>query len=72
MPGQRPLDQGVGGQDPPVAGQIRRKDQVAEPDQPRIVLDDGGLGLLDTDRFGGARYGAVRGGGCRLQMLHGA
>ncbi|GFM95668.1 hypothetical protein Sfulv_04790 [Streptomyces fulvorobeus] len=34
------------GQDAPVAAERRREDEVGEPDETRIVLDERGLGLL--------------------------
>lgn len=47
--GQRTLGEGVGGQNAPAAAETGRKHQVGEPDEPRIVLDERGLGLLDID-----------------------
>jgi hypothetical protein len=44
-------------QHPAAAAEARWQDQVGQPDQPGIVLDEGGLGLFETD----ARVG---GGGC--------
>ena len=34
-------------------GRARRQHQIGEPDQPRVVLDERGLGLLDVDGGGG-------------------
>ena len=48
-PRQGPLGERVRGQHPPVAAQARRQHQIGEPDEPRIVLDERGLGLLDVD-----------------------
>ncbi len=63
-PGQRPLDQGVRGEHPPGAAHAARQHQVGQPDEPRVVFDERGLGLFDvhgrTGR-GGGRGG--RGGG---------
>ncbi|GGX62235.1 hypothetical protein GCM10010510_03270 [Streptomyces anandii JCM 4720] len=55
--GERPLDEGVRGQDPPAPAQPRRQHQVGQPDQPRVVLDERGLGLLDIDDRLGERRG---------------
>ncbi|WP_331450867.1 hypothetical protein [Streptomyces prasinus] len=52
------------GQHPPApVTRLRRQHQVREPDEPRIVLDEGGLGLPDVDErsVGGGGRGA-RGG----------
>jgi hypothetical protein len=46
----------VRGQDAAAAAEVRRQHQIGEPDEPRVVLDERGLGLLDVDdRLGGGR-----------------
>jgi hypothetical protein len=48
----------VRGQDAAAAAQPGWQHQIGQPDEPRVVLDERGLGLLDVDdRAGG-------GGGC--------
>ncbi|WP_181803202.1 hypothetical protein [Streptomyces shenzhenensis] len=48
------------GQDAAAAREARWQYQVGEPDQPRVVLDERGLGLLDVD----GRMRGSGGGGC--------
>ncbi len=56
--GECALGEGVCGHYAPAAAQARWQHQVGEPHEPRVVLDERGLGLLDVDdRSGG-------GGGC--------
>ncbi|MGC0377713.1 hypothetical protein RKD28_005229 [Streptomyces sp. SAI-229] len=64
-PGQCPLDQGVRGEHPPAPAPAGRQHQVGEPDEPGIVLDERGLGLLDAHD----RTGRGGGGGGRDDIL---
>jgi hypothetical protein len=57
----------VRGQDPPAPAQDRRQDQIGQPDQPGVVLDERGLGLLDIDD--GLGGGAGTGCGARGDIL---
>ncbi len=59
-PGQGALGEGVCRQYPATAAEAGRQYQVGEPDQPGVVLDERGLGLLDVDY----RAGGPGGGGC--------
>jgi hypothetical protein len=42
----------VCGQHAAAAAEARRQHQVGDPDQPWVVLDERGLGLLDAGRSG--------------------
>ena len=50
--GQGPVDEAVGTEHAAAAAQGGRQHQVGEPHQARVVLDEGGLGLLDAHRRG--------------------
>lgn len=46
---QGALGQGVRREYPAVAAEAGREHQIGEPDEPRVVLDESGLGLLHVD-----------------------
>lgn len=49
------LGEGVGGQHAPAAAHRGRQQEVADPHQARVVLDERGLGLFHVDRGDGCR-----------------